>query len=146
MRDAVDVHERGEAERVGVGELRHQRSSLRVTDHRDGARTCDVVEHGDGIAKVGVPRVELAVLAVAVTTMIPTHDPPPEGRQLGREHVERAGEVEATVHQHQRRRGTVSPFVDGDAKAVGIDVVAAIRGDRVGKRHLRGHGGEVMAA
>ncbi len=144
VRDAVDVHERGEAERVGVGELRHQRPTLRVADHRDGARTRDVVEHGDGIAEVGVPRVELAVLAVAVTAMIPAHDPPPEGRQLGGEHVERAGEVEATVHQHQRRRAAVAPFVDGDADAVGVDVVAAIGGDRAGKRHLLGHGGEVM--
>ena len=145
VRDAVDVHERGEAERVGVGELRHQRPALRVPDHWDRPRAGDVVEHGDGIAEVGVPRVQLGVLAVAMPAVIPAHDPPPEGRELGGEHVERAGEVEATVHQHQRGRARVAPFVDGDANPVGVDVVAAIGCDRAGERHLLGHGGEVMA-
>jgi hypothetical protein len=50
VRDAVDVHERGEPERVRVGELRHERPSLRVPDHRDCTRAGDVVEHGDGVA------------------------------------------------------------------------------------------------
>ena len=78
-----------------------------------------------------------------MTALIPAHDPPPEVRQLGGEHIERAGEVEAPVHQDQWGRAAGAPFVDGDADAVGVDVVAAIGSDRAGKRHLLGHGGRL---
>ncbi len=146
MRYAVDVHER--RERYGWASASCVISAPPFEWPITGTalRARDVVEHSDGVTEIGVPRIQLAVLAVAVTAMIPAHDPPPEGRQLGGEHIERAGEIEAAVHQHQWRRATVSPFVDGDANAVRIDVVAAIGATAPGNVTCSAMVGEVMAA
>ena len=84
-----------------------------------------MVEHGERVAHVGVPRVQLGVVAVAVAPMVPADDPPSAGGELGCEHVEGAGEVHAAVDEQQRRRVLVAPFVDRDPDAVRVELVLA---------------------
>ena len=76
----------------------------------------DVVDHGHRVAQVAVPRVEVRVLAVAVAALVPRDHPPAGGGEHRREHVVRAGEVEAAVDEEQRRRVRVAPLVDRDAQ------------------------------
>ena len=54
---------------------------------------------------------------------VPADDPPSAGGQLRREHVVRAGEVHAAVHEQQRRGVLVTPFVDRDADTVRVQRV-----------------------
>ena len=84
-----------------------------------------MVEHRERVAHVGVPRVQLGMLAVAVAALVPGHDAPSAGCQLRREDVVGPSEVEAAVDEHERRGGFVAPFVDGDSEPVGIDGVLA---------------------
>ena len=65
-------------------------------------------------------------VAVAVAALVPAHDAPAAGGQQRREHVVRAGEVEAAVHAQQRRRVGVAPLVRRQPDAVGVDAVLAV--------------------
>ena len=84
-----------------------------------------MIEHRQGVAQVGVPRVQLGVVAVAVAALVPGDDAPPAGGQPRGEHVVRAGEVEAAVHEQQRRGVLVAPLVHRDTDAVRVEVVLA---------------------
>ena len=107
-----------ETERLRVGELDHQRAALRVPDgrHRVG-RPATWSNTAQRVAEVGVPRVEVCVVAVAVTTMVPADDPPAGVGEHGGERVERPGEVESAVREQQRWGVGIAPLVDGDPHA-----------------------------
>jgi len=125
-RDAVDVGERGEPERLCVGELYEQGATFRMPDRGHRTPTGHVVEHCGGVAQVCIPRVEVSVIAVAVTPMVPAHDPPPGVGEDRRERVERAREVESAVGEQQHRCVGVAPFVQGDPEPAGVDPVLTI--------------------
>ena len=140
----VEVDEVAEAERLGIGQLDHQRPALGVTDHRRRVLG-DRVHHGDRVADVGVPAVERGMVAVAVTALIPGDHPPSGGGQLGCEDLERAAEIEPSVHEEQRRRGLIAPFVDRQAQATDVDLVLAFGRNRPWKVAHR-HAGQRMAS
>ena len=99
VRDAVHVDEMCEAERLCIGQLCHQRAALGVSDNRKGLTRAYVIKDREGIAHVGIPRIQLGVLAVAVPSLIPAHYAPTTVGQLGGEQVEGACEVESAVHE-----------------------------------------------
>ncbi len=125
-RDAVDVGEGGEPERLGVDELHEQGATLAVADRGHRVSTGDVVEDGGGVAQVGVPRVQVGMVAVAVTALVPTDHPPAAIGEQWREPVERPSEVEASVSEHQWWCVGVAPLVEGDADASRVDAVLAV--------------------
>jgi hypothetical protein len=97
-----------------------------VAHHGDRV-LADAVEHGQGVAYVGVPGVELGVLGVAVAALVPTHDPVACIRQERGKDVEGAGEVEAAVGQQKRRGLELAPLVDGETQPVGVHLAGAVR-------------------
>jgi hypothetical protein len=110
-----------------------------VTDCGEWSTTTDVIEHGCGVAQIGVPRVEVGVLAVAVTAMVPAdHSPPGVGEVRGEE-VEGSGEIEATVRHDQRRCVGVAPLVEGEPNAVGVERGRAVGRARAGIDVRGGH-------
>ena len=136
VRDAVEVDEAGDAVRLGVGELDHHAAALGVPDDRDRPAGADLVEHGDGVAQVGVPRVQRGTVAVAVAALVPADDPPAAGGEQRGEHVVGAGEVEAAVDGEQRRRIGIAPLVGGEADAAGVDAPLAVRRLGTGEGHV----------
>jgi hypothetical protein len=95
-REPVEIHQATEAVGLGVGQLDHQRAALAVPDDRGGVLG-DGVHHGHGVANIGVPAVQRGVITVAVAALIPGHDPPSGGRQLGREDLIGPAEIEPAV-------------------------------------------------
>ncbi len=82
------------------------------------------------------------MVAVAVAAVVPTDHPPAGiGEQRG-EPVERAGEVEASVSEHQGRCVGVAPFVEGDADASRVDAELAVGYTDAGQVECRRGGHE----
>ena len=115
-RDAVEVHEGAHAVGRRLDQVRPDRAALAVADQDQGIGP-NRVEHGEHVAHVGVPAVELGVLGVAVAALVPRHHAKAGVREQRREHVEGAGEVEAAVGEQDRGRVGVAPL--GDRRGAG---------------------------
>ena len=62
VRQPVEVDEMAEAKRLSVGELQHQRATLRMADHRRRARRVTDSMTALASRQVRLPRVQLGVL------------------------------------------------------------------------------------
>ena len=80
------------------------------------------LEETDGVAKVGRPALELGMLGVSVTAMVPGHHSPSARCKTWREAVESTAEVMSAVGQEQGWIGLLAPLVNCQQCAVAIDV------------------------
>lgn len=93
----------------------------------------------DGISQVGVEGVEVSVVAVAVSSVIPGDDSPSSISEKGSEHIEGPREVRPPVYEHENRIRWVSPFVHRDADTISVNTVMSIWGAGAGERPDRVH-------
>jgi hypothetical protein len=131
--EAVDVDQVADAVGARLGQLHQQAAALGVPD--DGDRTgAEGVHHREGVAYVGVPRVQGGLGRVAVPPLVERDRAPAAfGEQRG-EQVEGSCEVEAAVHEEDGRRVDVTPLVHRELQSVRRDHPPAIGPAGVGHR------------
>ena len=99
-----------------------------------------MIEHGHGVAQVGLDAVQGRPLGMAVAAVVPADDAPAAGGEQRGEHVERLREVEATVSEHHGRRRLVTPLDHRDGHTVRVDRAPTVRANRSWERRI-GRGG-----
>lgn len=87
---------------------------------------CSGVENCEGVSNIGVPGVHGGVVGVAVTSLVPAHNPPTGIGENGRQEIERPRKVETAVGSKQDRRIGRAPLNNSDRDTIAVDSALSI--------------------